>query len=63
MVPLRRLAWMCRELAKQHVKHPDVPAAPDGAVYLAGDYTRDSSINGALVNGRDAAVAVDADAA
>jgi len=31
MVPLRRLAWMCRELAKQHVEEPDVPAAPDGA--------------------------------
>ena len=28
---LRRLAWMCRDLAKQHVEEPDVPAAPDGA--------------------------------
>jgi len=28
---LRRLAWMCRKLAKQHVDEPDVPAAPDGA--------------------------------
>ena len=31
MVSLRRLAWMCRYLAKQHVDDPDVPAAPDGA--------------------------------
>ena len=31
MVSLRRLAWMCRDLAKQHVDDPDVPAAPDGA--------------------------------
>ena len=31
MVSLRRLAWMCRNLAKQHVDEPDVPAAPDGA--------------------------------
>ena len=31
MVSLRRLAWMCRNLAKQHVDDPDVPAAPDGA--------------------------------
>ena len=31
MALLRRLAWMCRDLAKQHVDEPDVPAAPDGA--------------------------------
>jgi len=31
MVSLRRLAWMCRNLAKQHIDDPDVPAAPDGA--------------------------------
>ena len=31
MVSLRRLAWMCRNLAKQHVDDPDVPAAPNGA--------------------------------
>jgi len=31
MASLRRLAWMCRDLAKQHVEDPDVPAAPDGA--------------------------------
>jgi len=31
MASLRRLAWMCRKLAKQHVDDPDVPAAPDGA--------------------------------
>ncbi|SNR34447.1 hypothetical protein [Halorubrum vacuolatum] len=31
MASLRRLAWMCRNLAKQHVDDPDVPAAPDGA--------------------------------
>ncbi|MFB6124834.1 MAG: NAD(P)/FAD-dependent oxidoreductase [Halanaeroarchaeum sp.] len=36
---------------------PDV-RAPDGAVYLAGDYTRGSSINGALESGRLAAEAV-----
>jgi len=35
--------------------------APEGAVYLAGDYTRDSSINGAIESGRDAAAAVRAD--
>lgn len=44
-----------------HETLPD-PRAPEGAVYLAGDYTRDSSINGALASGRDAAIAVDADA-
>src|SRR6056297_4001577 len=31
MASLRRLAWMCRELAKEHVDNPDVPAAPEGA--------------------------------
>jgi len=31
IVSLRRLARMCRNLAKQHVDDPDVPAAPDGA--------------------------------
>jgi len=31
MASLRRLAWMCRNLAKQHVSDPDVPAAPEGA--------------------------------
>ncbi|MDL0135809.1 IS5/IS1182 family transposase, partial [Halobacterium salinarum] len=31
MASLRRLARMCRHLAKQHVDDPDVPAAPDGA--------------------------------
>jgi len=31
MASLRRLAWMCRNLAKQHVDDPDVPATPDGA--------------------------------
>ena len=31
MASLRRFAWMCRNLAKQHVDEPDVPAAPDGA--------------------------------
>ena len=31
MGSLRRLARMCRDLAKQHVDEPDVPAAPDGA--------------------------------
>jgi phytoene dehydrogenase-like protein len=36
------------------------PRDPEGAVYLAGEYTRDSSINGALLSGRDAASAVDA---
>lgn len=34
---------------------------PDGPVYLAGDYTHDSSINGALASGRIAAAAVTAD--
>jgi phytoene dehydrogenase-like protein len=38
----------------------DLPAAdaPDGEVYLAGDYTRWSSIHGALESGREAARAV-----
>lgn len=40
-----------------HETLPDA-RAPDGAVYLAGDYTRDSSINGALRSGTDAARAV-----
>ena len=31
MASLRRLARMCRTLAKQHVDDPDVPTAPDGA--------------------------------
>ncbi len=35
MVSLRRLARMCRDLAKQHVDDPDVPAAPDGAAGYA----------------------------
>ncbi|WP_332840556.1 NAD(P)/FAD-dependent oxidoreductase [Halobacterium noricense] len=43
--------------------HEDLPdvRAPDGAVYLAGDYTHDSSINGALEGGKAAADAVSAD--
>ena len=32
---------------------------PEGAVYLAGDYTRWSSIQGAMASGRDAALAVE----
>jgi len=31
MGSLRRLAVMCRNLAKQHVDDPDVPATSDGA--------------------------------
>ncbi|NKE37265.1 IS5 family transposase [Natronococcus sp. JC468] len=31
MVSLRRLARLCRDLAKQHVDDPGVPAAPSGA--------------------------------
>ena len=31
MASLRRLARMCRDLAKQHVDDPDVPAVPSGA--------------------------------
>ena len=31
MGSLRRLARKCRNLAKQHVDDPEVPAAPDGA--------------------------------
>jgi len=40
--------------------HGELPGvdAPGGAVYLAGDYTRWSSIQGALRSGRDAADAV-----
>lgn len=43
-----------------HETLPDV-RAPSGPIYLAGDITRGSSINGALRSGRDVAVAVDAD--
>jgi len=41
----------------------DLPDArdPDGPVYLAGDYTRWSSIQGAIESGRDAARAVQTD--
>lgn len=41
--------------------HDDLPAvtAPEGEVYLAGDITEDSSINGALMSGRRAAEAVE----
>jgi len=39
---------------------PDV-RDPAGAVYLAGDYTHDSSLNGAMESGREAARAVAAD--
>ena len=35
MASFRRLARMCRNLAKQHVDDPDVPAAPGGAVKYA----------------------------
>jgi len=35
MASLRRLAWMCRKLAKQHMDEPGVPAAPEGT----GRYT------------------------
>jgi len=31
MASLRRLAWMCRTLPKQHVDDPDVSAVPEGA--------------------------------
>ncbi|MWV39939.1 NAD(P)/FAD-dependent oxidoreductase [Natrialba sp. INN-245] len=40
-----------------HAGLPDV-CDPDGAVYLAGDYTRWSSIQGAMESGRQAAKAV-----
>jgi predicted NAD/FAD-dependent oxidoreductase len=43
-----------------HERLPDA-RDPDGPVYLAGDYTRDSSINGAVQSGRDAADAVGED--
>lgn len=43
-----------------HEQLPDT-RSPHGKIYLAGDYTRNSSINGALQSGRDAAVAVAAD--
>ena len=41
--------------------HETLPAndAPEGNVFLAGDYTTDSSINGAMLSGRRAAEAVD----
>ncbi|MFB6161308.1 MAG: FAD-dependent oxidoreductase [Haloferacaceae archaeon] len=44
--------------------HDDLPGPrdPDGPVYLAGDYTRWSSIQGAMQSGREAAEAVRADA-
>jgi phytoene dehydrogenase-like protein len=45
-----------------HDTLPDA-RAPDGRVYLAGDYTRWSAIQGALESGRDAARAVEADLA
>ena len=35
MTSLIRLARLCRDLAKQHVEDPDVPAAPDGAAGYA----------------------------
>lgn len=40
--------------------HETLPAVsePDGDVYLAGDFTTDSSINGALLSGRRAAEAI-----
>jgi phytoene dehydrogenase-like protein len=43
--------------------HDDLPGprAPEGAVYLAGDYTTWSSIQGAMRSGREAAAAVRAD--
>ena len=40
-----------------HARLP-APGAPDGPVYLAGDYTRWSSIQGALQSGRRAAATV-----
>jgi phytoene dehydrogenase-like protein len=43
-----------------HETLPDV-RAPAGAVYLAGDYTEWSAIQGAMDSGHSAAVAVDAD--
>lgn len=41
--------------------HETLPSndAPDGNVFLAGDYTHDSSINGAMLSGRRAAALVD----
>lgn len=43
--------------------HETLPGvrAPEGAVYLAGEFTHDSSLNGAMHSGRAAAAAVDAD--
>lgn len=43
-----------------HEQLPDT-RSPHGSIYLAGDFTRNSSINGALESGRDAADAVAAD--
>jgi phytoene dehydrogenase-like protein len=43
-----------------HDSLPDV-RDPEGPVYLAGDYTRWSAIQGAMASGRDAARAVNAD--
>ncbi|AGB15368.1 phytoene dehydrogenase-like oxidoreductase [Halovivax ruber XH-70] len=43
-----------------HDRLPDV-RAPDGPVYLAGEYTRWSSIQGAMASGRDAAATLLAD--
>ncbi|ELZ12126.1 amine oxidase [Halovivax asiaticus JCM 14624] len=43
-----------------HDRLPDV-RAPDGPVYLAGEYTRWSSIQGAMASGQDAAAALLAD--
>lgn len=40
-----------------HSELPEV-TAPEGAVYLAGDYTEYASINGAMASGRKAAAAV-----
>ncbi|PSP55246.1 phytoene dehydrogenase [Halobacteriales archaeon QS_1_67_19] len=43
-----------------HERLPDV-RAPEGPVYLAGEYTEASSLNAALESGRKAATAVEAD--
>jgi uncharacterized protein with NAD-binding domain and iron-sulfur cluster len=41
--------------------HEDLPSngAPEGNVFLAGEYTHDSSINGAMLSGRRAAELVE----
>jgi uncharacterized protein with NAD-binding domain and iron-sulfur cluster len=41
--------------------HEKLPSndAPEGNVFLAGDYTEDSSINGAMLSGRRAAELVE----